>query len=128
MTPPRLRIAGTVLSTRDAQSLAAFYERLLGWPRLMDEGGWVVLRQDPAGQALSFHEDHEYVRPTWPSTPSHQQQMMHLDIATDDLDAAVAHAIECGATRAEEQPQADEVTVMLDPDGHPFCLFPSPNR
>ncbi len=126
MSAPRLRIAGTVVSTRDARALAAFYERLLGWPRLQDEDGWVVLRDDPHGPALSFHGDDEYVAPTWPSTASEQLMMMHLDIATDDLKAAVAHAIDCGATRAEFQPQ-DEVTVMLDPDGHPFCLFPSPN-
>jgi catechol 2,3-dioxygenase-like lactoylglutathione lyase family enzyme len=127
MSAPRLRIAGTVISTRDVQSLAAFYERLLGWPRLMDEQGWVVLRESPTSSALSFHEDIEYVPPTWPSTPGAQQMMMHLDIATDDLDAAVAHAVECGATVCPVQPQPDEVTVLLDPDGHPFCLFPSPN-
>ena len=127
MSSPRLRIAGTVLSTRDAGALAAFYERLLGWPRLMDEEGWVVLRDGHDGQALSFHGDDEYVPPTWPSTAGEQLMMMHLDIATDDLEAAVAHAIECGATRAEYQPQDGAVTVMLDPDGHPFCLFPSPN-
>jgi catechol-2,3-dioxygenase len=127
MSAPRLRIAGTVLSTRDAQALAGFYERLFGWPRIMDEKGWVVLRHDPTSPALSFHEDVEYVSPTWPSSAGEQQMMVHLDIATDDLDAAVAHAIECGATRAGYQPQDGDVTVMLDPDGHPFCLFPSPN-
>jgi catechol 2,3-dioxygenase-like lactoylglutathione lyase family enzyme len=126
MTTPRFRHAGTVLSTRDVQALAAFYERLLGWPRLMDEDGWVVLRHDPAGHGLSFHEDCEYVPPVWPSVVGEQQMMMHLDIATDDLDAAVAHALECGAREAAFQPQSD-VRVMLDPDGHPFCLFPSPN-
>ncbi len=68
MSAPRLRIAGTVFSTRDARALAAFYERLLGWPRLQDEDGWVVLRDGLDGPALSFHGDDEYVAPTWPST------------------------------------------------------------
>ncbi|HJR24719.1 MAG TPA: VOC family protein [Acidimicrobiales bacterium] len=122
MERPRLRIAGTVLSTRDARALAAFYERLLGWPRLADEAGWVVLRPDPTAHGLSFHEDAEYVPPTWPSQPDTQLMMVHLDIATDDLDGAVRHAVECGATVAPHQPQTG-VTVMLDPDGHPFCLF-----
>lgn len=126
MTAPRYRIAGTVLSTRDVPALARFYEQLLGWPRLMDEDGWVVLREEGATHALSFHEDVEYVPPRWPSVAGEQQMMLHLDIATDDLDAAVAYAIECGATTHPEQPQPD-VTVMLDPDGHPFCLFTSPN-
>jgi catechol 2,3-dioxygenase-like lactoylglutathione lyase family enzyme len=124
MGAPRLRVAGTVLSSRDAQALAAFYERLLGWPRLADESGWVVLRPDPAGHGLSFHEDVEYIPPTWLSRPDCQQMMVHLDIATDDLDAAVAHAIGCGARLAQHQPQ-DGARVMLDPEGHPFCLFPS---
>ena len=119
---PRLRIAGTVLSTRDARALAGFYERLLGWPRLANERGWVILREEPTAHGLSFHEDAEYVPPVWPSEAGEQLMMVHLDIATDDLDAAVSHAIECGASVAPHQPQA-AVTVMLDPDGHPFCLF-----
>ncbi len=48
--------------------------------------------------------------------------MIHLDIEVDDLDDGVAWAIEAGATLAEHQPQ-DDVRVMLDPAGHPFCLF-----
>jgi catechol 2,3-dioxygenase-like lactoylglutathione lyase family enzyme len=124
MNPPRLRIAGTVLSTRDARALAGFYERLLGWARVADEPGWVVLRPDPRSHGLSFHEDVEYLPPTWPSEPGAQQMMVHLDIATDDLAGAEAHAVACGARPAAVQPQ-DGVRVMLDPDGHPFCLFPS---
>ena len=50
--------------------------------------------------------------------------MIHLDIAVEDLDAAVAWARESGATLAEHQPQ-DRVRVVLDPAGHPFCLFPA---
>lgn len=128
MSTPRLRLAGTVLSTRDARPLAAFHERLVGWPRPTDEDGWDVLRQDGASVGLSFHEDVEYGPPTWPSTPGEQQMMVHLDIASDDLGAAAAHAVACGAGRAAYQPQAGDVTVMLDPDGHPFCLFPAPHR
>ena len=48
--------------------------------------------------------------------------MSHLDIAVDDLEAAVSLAVEAGAVQAEHQPQ-DDVRVMLDPAGHPFCLF-----
>jgi hypothetical protein len=48
--------------------------------------------------------------------------MMHIDIAVDDLAAAVAAAIERGARLAEFQPQED-VRVLYDPAGHPFCLY-----
>jgi hypothetical protein len=43
------------------------------------------------------------------------------DIAVDDLAAAVADALALGATLAEFQPQED-VRVLLDRAGHPFCL------
>ena len=121
---PWLKIAGTVLSSRRPRDLAGFYSRLLGWPMRGDEEGWVVVRPDDVSHGLSFHEDVEYVPPVWPSRPDAQQMMMHLDVGTVDLDAAVAWAIECGATLAADQPQPD-VRVMLDPDGHPFCLFPT---
>jgi hypothetical protein len=48
--------------------------------------------------------------------------MMHLDIEVSDLTAAVADAVELGAQEADFQPQQD-VRVMLDPAGHPFCLY-----
>ncbi len=47
---------------------------------------------------------------------------MHLDLEVDDLDHAVAYAVEVGATLASYQPQ-ETVRVMLDPAGHPFCLY-----
>ena len=58
----------------------------------------------------------------WPAGPGDQQMQLHLEIAVRDLDAEVAHALECGATLAQYQPQ-DDVRVCLDPAGHPFCLW-----
>jgi hypothetical protein len=48
--------------------------------------------------------------------------MMHLDFEVVNLETAVAHALELGAEEAEYQPQKD-VRVLLDPAGHPFCLY-----
>ena len=61
--------------------------------------------------------------PTWPSQSGEQTMMMHLDIGVADLEAAVLWAIEQGARLADHQPQHG-VRVMIDPDGHPFCMFP----
>ena len=47
---------------------------------------------------------------------------MHLEIQVDDLDEAVAHAVSVGAEVAAHQPKVT-VRVMLDPAGHPFCLY-----
>lgn len=132
MTRPRTRLAATVLDCPDPRALAAFYEQLLGWtiavseparPGSPPEDGWVILRPPASGQALSFQFDPDYVRPVWPGTSDAARMMMHLDIAVDDLDVAVEWARGLGATVAEHQPQHD-VRVMLDPAGHPFCLFP----
>ena len=50
-----------------------------------------------------------------------QRTMMHLDIEVTDLDAATADAVALGARVADFQPQ-DNVRVLLDPAGRPFCL------
>ena len=114
----------TTLSTRDARRLASFYEALLGWRRTTDEPGWVVIAGGDTAHRIAFHEDIAYEQPEWPSRAGRQQMQVHLELGADDVGAAVAHAIACGARLAEVQPQ-ESVRVMLDPDGHPFCLFPA---
>jgi catechol 2,3-dioxygenase-like lactoylglutathione lyase family enzyme len=107
----------------DAEAMADFYGRLLGWEVTFRDGSGFVLMRDPAGgTGLAFQQESWYRPPTWPETPETQDKMMHLDIKAEDLEAAVAHALACGARLAEHQPQ-ERVRVMLDPAGHPFCLF-----
>ena len=123
---PRLTVTGTNIDAPDANELADFYRRLLGWTTRTEEPGWVVLQPGPSDQArggtLSFQTESRYVRPVWPAGPGDQQMMMHLEIKVDDLEAGVAHAVAQGATLAGFHPQED-VRVCLDPAGHPFCLY-----
>lgn len=125
MDRPRTRLSATVLGAPDARALAGFYEQLLGWVRVTDEAGWVMLRPPDGGTGLSFQQEDRFVAPVWPAEPDDQQMQLHLDIGVEDLDAGVAFAVACGATVAQHQPQ-EGVRVMLDPVGHPFCLFPTP--
>ena len=122
MTRPPMTLTAAVLGAPDAGVLAAFYRELLGWGTRADEPGWVALAAPGAGAGLSFQTEEGHVPPVWPAGPGDQQMMMHLDIEVDDLEAAGAHAVRCGATLAEYQPQ-DDVRVYLDPAGHPFCLW-----
>jgi catechol 2,3-dioxygenase-like lactoylglutathione lyase family enzyme len=122
MDRPRLRVAATVLGSDDAAALARFYAELLGWEIGHEEPAWVMLRSPDGGSGLSFQHEPEHVPPVWPGTPGGQQMMAHLDIAADDLDGAIAWALQAGARLADWQPQ-DDVRVLLDPAGHPFCLF-----
>lgn len=113
---------GVVLDAPDAPALAHFYSDLLGW-EIANESPQDCNMGPTTGVAyLAIQTAPDYVRPTWPSRPGEQQMMMHLDFEVSDLDAAVASAIELGAEEAAYQPQSD-VRVMLDPAGHPFCLY-----
>ena len=114
---------GVVLDCPDASELAHFYERLLGWTVYKDTPGWATIApSETAGYNLSFQTEPNYVRPVWPSEAGKPIMMLHLDLEVDDLDDAVAYAVEVGAALADVQPQED-VRVLLDPVGHPFCLY-----
>jgi catechol 2,3-dioxygenase-like lactoylglutathione lyase family enzyme len=114
-----------VLNAPDPRALAAFYQTLLGWTVITDEPDWVMLRPPGGGTGLSFQTEAIYQVPVWPAAEGEQQMMLHLDIAADNLEKAIAWAVAAGAVVAEHQPQQD-VRVMLDPAGHPFCLFAGP--
>ena len=102
--------------------MADFYGRLLGWEATIREPNWILMRDPAGGTGLSLQAEPGYRAPTWPEAADGQDKMLHLDIQVDDLDAAVQHALAAGARLAEHQPQP-RVRVMLDPAGHPFCLF-----
>jgi catechol 2,3-dioxygenase-like lactoylglutathione lyase family enzyme len=113
---------GVVLETPDASALAHFYSDLLGWEIAKEDAVDAAIAPPDGVAYLAFQTSPEYLPPVWPVADGAQQMMMHLDFEVEDLDAAIGHAIELGATQADFQPQ-DDVRVMLDPVGHPFCLY-----
>lgn len=108
----------------DVRELARFYSRLLDWELFEDGTGdsASVAPSKDAGYNIGFQTESRYVRPVWPAEAGRPQMSMHLEIQVDDLDEAVAHATGLGAEVAAHQPQSN-VRVMLDPAGHPFCLY-----
>lgn len=131
---PTMMVTSVTIHAPDPRELAAFYARMLGWPVTASdpprpgnppEDGWAQVRpgDDALGPTLNFeYEAAGYLPPVWPSEAGKQQSMEHLDIAVSDLDESVVWAIEAGAKLADYQPQ-DDVRVLFDPAGHPFCLF-----
>jgi catechol 2,3-dioxygenase-like lactoylglutathione lyase family enzyme len=119
---PSMRLATVCIDCANADEMADFYGRLLGWEVTSREPDWVLMRDPARGTGLSFQAEAWYRPPVWPEQPGELDKMLHLDIRVDDLTAAVAHALESGGRLAEHQPQPD-VRVLLDPAGHPFCLF-----
>jgi catechol 2,3-dioxygenase-like lactoylglutathione lyase family enzyme len=131
---PTFHWGGVCIDCADAEELAEFYSRLLGWeitardtPATRKGGsGWISLRDPAGGVALSFQAEEWYQPPVWPEEADAQAKMLHFEIAVDDLEAAVAYAITAGGRVAPHQPadrDQDQLRVMLDPAGHPFCLF-----
>ena len=123
----------TVLDCPDPRRLGDFYRDLLGYEyrpgdETPEEGeDWLVIRPAGGGHGLAFQANAEYVPPVWtpePDRPGDQQMMLHLDFEVTDLAEATARAQALGATLPEHQPQ-DDVRVLLDPAGHPFCLYTS---
>lgn len=118
----RPRLSAVVLDSPEPPELATFYRHLLGMEPEQWSPDWIVLRDPDGGVGISFQRETAYVPPRWPQRPGEQQVQDHLDIAVDDLDAGVAHAVAAGAELFEFQPQ-DTVRVMRDPHGHVFCLY-----
>jgi catechol 2,3-dioxygenase-like lactoylglutathione lyase family enzyme len=135
---PSLIVRTVNFDCSDARAMARFYGALLGWEPTVDDGGWVLMRHPHGGTGLSFQQTEGYERPTWPERPGRQQKMMHLEVqVTPDgagdrkyteeegqaaLEAAVRLALSVGGVLAQPQARPD-LRVVLDPDGHPLCLF-----
>ena len=131
MERPELQLTSITVGTDDPHGLADFYRRLMGWQVTGDdppEGGdpgWAQLKPRPGGApgpTLNFEGERRFRRPGWPSVEGGQNATQHLDIRVQDLDAATEWAVSVGAVLADFQPQ-DDVRVLFDPSGHPFCLF-----
>ena len=93
-----------------------------------DGRDWIQLRSPDDSIGLNLQAEDWYRPPTWPERPDGQDKMMHLEIEVDDLQAALDVVIANGGREASHQPaDRDEsrIRVVLDPAGHPFCLFAS---
>jgi catechol 2,3-dioxygenase-like lactoylglutathione lyase family enzyme len=135
----KIKMHAPVLDCKDPFELASFYAALLKWiivypwpDPAFDAGtqyvevNFIMIGSPEAYRQgmyprIAFQRNPEYLPPVWPEKPEAQQQMAHIDFVVNDLEKAVQHAIQCGATIASEQ-FSEKNTVMLDPAGHPFCL------
>ena len=124
---PSIRWMRVTLDCSDAGGLAAFYAHILGWELGARNGAnWAQVLDPAGGVGLNFQADPSYVPPTWPEEPGQQGKMMHFEVLVDDVPTAVQLVLEAGGSQAPYQPpnrDASRLRVMLDPAGHPFCLF-----
>jgi len=125
MTPGTVKLVAVAIDCRDAPPVARFYEKLLGFEVRDLEPRWAQV-WGPDGFHLNIQGDESYEPPIWPEQPGLQAKMLHLEVAVEDLPSAVTSAIEAGGSEAPWQPpdrDANRIRIMLDPAGHPLCLF-----
>ena len=112
MADVRVKWQAVMIDSREHIKLAQFYARLLGWSVVFDneEYAGIAPPDTKYGQypGISFQYNPDYTAPVWPAEAGKQQTMEHLDFAVDDLEKAVAHAVACGARRADVQYSPDE--------------------
>ena len=111
----RAWVNNVTIDCRDPNAVAAFYAALLDRPVIWEAGVWVVVGRTVANEP---HLVFQRVSDPTPGKPK-----MHVDVHTDDLDAAIARAVELGATRGDEVSEHGMTWhVMRDVEGNPFCL------
>ncbi len=97
----------------DPPALAGFWAALVGGSVQVDDDGDAFVRGG-VGPALDFLRV-----PEGKST----KNRLHLDLTVPDLPAAVATAVELGATPAPDVYSGDRWVVLRDPEGNEFCLL-----
>ncbi|NUS10181.1 MAG: VOC family protein [Streptomyces sp.] len=105
-----------VIGCADPAALAGFYRSMTRWEITHSDDDSVYLGDGPV--QLAFQRIEDYEAPRWPQDATHA----HLDFTVADLDAATEELLALGAVRPDVQPGGGGWTVLLDPEGHPFCI------
>ncbi len=96
-----IRWVAVAIDCADAGPVARFYERLLGFQiGDFDPPRWAQLWDPQGGMHLNIQGERWYARPVWPEQDGTLHKMLHFEVEVDDVDAAVARAIEAGGTEA----------------------------
>ncbi|MFW6320393.1 MAG: methylmalonyl-CoA epimerase [Halohasta sp.] len=94
------------IATDDADALASLYGDLFDAPVVHDERfeGMTVVFLDLGGQYFELLEPHEG-GPIASYLDSHGPGIHHLAVGTDDIDAALETARECGVDLIDDEPR-----------------------
>lgn len=115
-------LLGISYDCSDATRVAGFWSEILDRP--VDAGATPDFASIGLGEALSgstvwmFHRVPE---------SKVAKNRVHVDLVSDSLDKAVAHALECGATRVGDFDEGGfQWTTLNDPEGNEFDIVAAP--
>ena len=109
------------IDTTDPATLAAFWQKALGWRQTFAADDQVVLEPPAGSKEDGVAPDLLFLRV--PGAKSGKNRL-HIDLRPADQAAEVARLEGLGATRADvgQGPEATWV-VLADPDGNEFCVL-----
>lgn len=125
-----------MLDTQNARELAEFYRKLLGLryregdepleDEVADDRDWLVLVDSDGARKLAFQRVATLTRATWPASDVPMQ--LHIDMTVGNVDELRLHRKRAERLGAEvvldRTNDLDEpLYVLVDPAGHPFCIF-----
>jgi predicted enzyme related to lactoylglutathione lyase len=113
------RLHWIVIDTVDPAQIAPFWCALLG----VEERGWfgddyLMLTADAGAPPVAFQRVPE---------AKSVKNRLHVDLAVDDLDGALAKIVALGGSAVSdilEMPGGYRWRVMADPEGNEFCIVP----
>lgn len=105
----------------DHRALVRFYADLLGGEVVREDDDWAVMTT-PDGWRIGCQPVAGFRPSTWPTQERPQQ--LHLDLQTRDVGAAAERAVALGAVSTGSG-DGEQLLVLTDPAGHPFCLCAS---
>lgn len=110
-----LRLHEITIDCLDAPRVGAFWAALFGGELSEPLPGWRRLGAADGRPMLNFQPVPE---------AKQGKSRVHLDLLTDDLDAAIARVVGLGGQETGERHDYDEgtVVVLTDPEGTEFCV------
>ena len=110
------RLHEITIDCLEVERVGRFWAALLGGDVHEPMPGWLRLASAADGRPmLNFQPVPE---------PKKGKTRVHLDLLTDDLDAATARVVALGGGPTGERHEYDEgtVVIMADPEGTEFCV------
>ncbi len=109
------RLDEVVVDCLDPTALATFWATVLGREVVVRRPDWVYVDDPAGGLRIAFQGVPE---------PKAGKNRLHLDVEVDDIAAAIPRCVALGAAvfGDVQHDEAGRFQVMLDPEGHEFCL------